>query len=115
MRFYELKTGVSLEGVQEPMLGALNTIGEAFYEQDGQACIITSTTEGKHKTGSMHYLGLAVDLRRYHLNPRQVSLIYVKLQRVLNEYILTEGLHGKFDVVLEQTHFHIEFDRRLNK
>lgn len=110
----QLVEGVSLTGLEKPLLTALHVAKEIFDDY-GVDCVVTSANDGAHKSGSLHYLGLAFDLRTRHLKPQYVSLIYVKLQRALKEYRDLDGMKGRFDVVLESNHLHIEFDRRLNK
>lgn len=62
---------------------------------------VTSLLDGHHKRGSKHYTGEAADLRiRYWTQP----------QRDLAVKYLVQALGNDFDVVLEPTHIHIEWD-----
>jgi len=95
----KLKDGVSLVGVQWQMFKAA-IIAEAVYREYGTELVITSANDGKHKEGSLHYKGLALDLRTWTLNGREV-MVHAKLQRALGD---------QYDVVLEKDHIHVEWD-----
>jgi len=68
------------------------------------ACVITSGFEGNHMEGSLHYNGDAVDLR---LPVKYYSIADDHQKLVL---ALQNHLGDGFDVVLEKTHIHIEYD-----
>ena len=92
-----LKPGVDIWRLERPIRRALSII-DSVYQDVGEELVITSTYEGGHSPGSLHYAGLAVDCRL----PRTGA---VKLCRDLQETL------GKdFDVVLEKTHIHVEYD-----
>ena len=62
-----LKAGVSLAGLKPPMLEALAKIAAVARTQGRESIVVTSTTEGVHKGSaerqSLHYTGLAADIR----------------------------------------------------
>jgi hypothetical protein len=64
----------------------------------GEDLVITCGTDGKHRTGSLHYIGHAVDIRRSSL--KDAELTVGKFRNVLGD---------DFDVILEPTHIHVEF------
>jgi hypothetical protein len=64
-------------------------------------CVITSRFEGKHRVGSLHYSGDALDFRTRDLSSAQQH-IWVAL--------IEESLGKHWDVVLEDDHLHVEFD-----
>jgi hypothetical protein len=66
----------------------------------GRPAIITSTTDGKHMSGSLHYKGLAVDLRIRDLAPDEQERYYDELKLALSKLC---------DVVLESDHIHVEY------
>lgn len=59
---------------------------------------LTSVTDGKHGETSLHYAGFAVDID--HHDPGSFPWIREKL---------VDRLTVEFDVVVEATHIHIEF------
>lgn len=94
-----LKLGVKVNGLKpEALLGIF--IAKSVFEFHGESVmVITSVTDGQHKTGSLHYKGQAFDLR---LPRNNISSIIVAGLR--------EALHSDFDVVLEIDHIHVEYD-----
>lgn len=59
---------------------------------------ITSITDGKHGITSLHYKGKALDIR---LPEKNIAAVFNKIAEILGP---------DYDVVLESTHIHIEFD-----
>lgn len=77
------------------------TIANDVYREFGFDCIVTAGIDGSHSRGSIHYKGLAVDLRARHIPATEQPKITAKLQ---------ERLGDDFDVVFEGDHWHLEFD-----
>jgi hypothetical protein len=79
-----------------------NWIVADVYEEYGHDTILTSGREGVHMPGSKHYSGNAGDYRIRHLEDSSMAAAIV------------EELRGCFtddyDVVLEETHIHVEYD-----
>lgn len=99
------KSGVHVQGLAPEMLIALDAATDVFGEHN-KDCIVTSARGGKHSaTFSRHYSGLAVDLRRKHLTLQEVENIRSKL---------TDSLGTDFTVILESTHFHIQYKPRYH-
>jgi hypothetical protein len=98
-----IKPGVDVEGIQpEVILGA--TIFADVMWKHGIPTVITSCRDGKHKDGSLHYEGKAVDIRlasRFNMSPN-IDLLMLNEGRA--------ALGEQYDLVLEQDHFHLEFD-----
>jgi hypothetical protein len=95
-----IKPGVILDKLQSPMLRVLLATNVAFSRQ-GSEVTITSALDGEHMKGSLHYKGLALDFRTQGLP----LFIQNKIVKEINS-----ELGDDFDVVLEKTHLHIEFD-----
>jgi hypothetical protein len=89
------KRGVSIKGIQpETVIGML--LADQALRGD---LVVTSVIDGTHMEGSLHYKGLAFDVR---LLPGWIDGGSVALRAVL-------GPLG-FDVVLEKDHCHVEYD-----
>jgi hypothetical protein len=75
----------------------------------GHESLLTSGMDGDHSDLSLHYQGLGWDLRTRHSNS-QTGKFHSK--RVLNAVAkqLRLLLGADYDVVVEATHIHIEFD-----
>jgi hypothetical protein len=95
-----LKSGVDLRGLK-PQMAVAYTIACEVYADHMSHCVITSASDGKHGANSLHYQGLALDLRTRDLPEDMTQTIYSELKDALGE---------QFDVVLEDDHLHIEFD-----
>lgn len=95
-----VKQGVSIGGIQAELLFGMMMANDLF-EALGETLVITSVTDGEHGRLSYHPMGFAFDCRL----PVEVSGLSVA-QR------LRETLGDQWDVVLEQTHIHIEFEVR---
>jgi hypothetical protein len=95
------------KGVRIPPASAYATIvsvAESVYRDHGYDCIITSGIEGDHGHSSEHFKGDAADFRIRHLDEGDEQII---------KHDLTEALGFDFDVVLEDTHIHVEYDPKV--
>jgi hypothetical protein len=94
-----LKPGVSLRGVKPETVAGMHiadgVCNDRFYE-----LVITSVTDGKHSPNSLHYVGYAFDMRTRDLSQVDKKNLAVDLR---------EALGQEFDVVVEKTHIHVEF------
>lgn len=94
-----IKPGVRVRAMQPEILLAVVIAHELFRER-AERLVITSCTDGRHKDGSLHYTGCAVDLR--------LPMLTVQRDQVVKE--LAERLSAEYDVVLEADHIHVEYD-----
>ncbi len=95
-----IKPGVKASGLKPEILLAIQEAREV-YRDFGAPLIVTSLLDGRHRTNSLHYKGLAVDLRTRNLDERVRAVVAEKISKAL-------GL--EYDVVLERDHIHIEHD-----
>lgn len=93
-----IKPGVDIRGLQ-PQMAIAAVIAERVYAAHGAELMITSGAEGQHMEGSLHYKGLAIDIRLPA--PDKIAADVLALRA---------SLGAQFDVVLEKDHVHIEFD-----
>ena len=93
-----LKKGVRIRGLRAEMAIALIMANEVC-EKLGVEMVITSCTEGKHSWGSLHFSGGAFDFRKWAFSDGGSEA----------REMLKEKLGAEFDVVLERTHIHVEF------
>lgn len=77
------------------------TVANDVYREFGFDCVVTAGIDGSHSRGSIHYKGLAVDLRTRQIPAQDQPKLVAKLQ---------ERLGDEFDVVLEGDHVHLEWD-----
>jgi hypothetical protein len=98
-----LKEGVRIQGISNEMTIAFAII-IATMTRLGYSTIITSCIDGKHSRGSLHYVGNALDIR-HNIIPED------RREAVRQQLAIALGMD--FDVVLEKTHFHIEYQPKV--
>jgi len=92
-----IKAGVDISRLEKNTRISLNTAWSVFHEVE-EELVITSTYEGNHSPGSLHYAHRAYDIRK----PRKDRA------KVLSR--LKKALGKKYDVVNEFDHIHVEYD-----
>jgi hypothetical protein len=97
---YDIKDGADVSGLSAEMKVALVVIVTVFEQLALGRPTVTSGTDGQHSTGSLHYSGNAVDLRSNNIPADQ---------RVLVRDAMRQALGPDYDVVLEDDHFHVEY------
>jgi hypothetical protein len=90
-------TGARIAGIQTEALAAY-VVAASVYLANGENCILTAATDSKHMPGSLHYVGLAIDIG---LAPEAKRLTILTALR--------GALGDDFDVVEEGDHLHLEF------
>lgn len=102
-----IKAGVKLEGLMPEIIVGLLVVQSAFRDIAPKSeFVITAMTDGKHMKNSLHYKGLAVDIRSNMLDePLKFKILHEGKRR----------LGANFDFILEglntaQEHYHLEFD-----
>lgn len=103
-----VKMGVDYSRLKMPMRRALTVIDDAYKEVVGEEAVLTSTYEGDHMPGSLHYADLAADFRLwvYAMDIRDKVRLAVKRK-------LAERFGKlKFDVLFsaEDRALHVEYD-----
>jgi len=92
-----IKAGVDISRLERNTRRGLQKADDLF-DSNGQEIVITSTYEGNHGAGSLHYANQAFDIRKPRINP------------VLRLSQLSGSLGNDFDVIVESDHIHIEYD-----
>lgn len=97
-----LKDGVEISGLHPGMIRALPIICRVLGSYKSPA-VCTSGTDGDHMDGSLHYEHKALDWRIWYIERWLMQGVITDLKAELGE---------DYDVVLESTHIHIEYDKR---
>jgi len=92
-----IKAGVDISRLKPPIRKKLSRIATILWECNEGEMVITSTYEGNHSEGSLHYADLAVDIRKTVKKPNSIKEIKHELGR-------------DYDVIEYETYFHIEYD-----
>jgi len=92
-----IKAGVDISRLERNTRRALRKVANIFRRYN-QEMIITSTYEGNHGEGSLHYANQAFDVR------------FPDDDRENIEAAIFEELSNNFDVLMEFDHIHIEYD-----
>lgn len=97
-----VKDSVKIKYFTRPMVEILLAVFDVWDFNSGLSPVVTSAHDGKHMRKSLHYRGLALDLRTR----------YFKTQAEKSEFAgeLRDRLGEEYDVVLERDHVHVEFD-----
>jgi len=93
--------GTAGEGLTENITTIERDIDRAFNKIANRDAVVTYTINGMHKTGSLHYSGNAIDLRTRDLTISEKSRVAQLLKEILGD---------NYDVVVEKTHIHVEYD-----
>jgi hypothetical protein len=102
----KIKPGVKIGLLKPQMVFALVIVDHIFWHEYGYRAVLTSGNDGKHKDTSLHYKGYAVDIRRSDIEREDIHSIHEDM---------VEALGKEFDVVLESTHWHIEYQPKNEK
>ena len=92
-----IKAGVDISRLERNTRRSLNPVAFIFSDE-GELFIITSTYEGNHGEGSLHYANQAYDVR---LPVESKLKILAKIQKKLGP---------DFDVIMYELIYHIEYD-----
>lgn len=107
-----IKLGVEITRLDNSIRKKLGVIN-AVYMTIGFEPVITSTFEGNHIAGSWHYQNKAIDFRLPEQCPRTKPLPdYLDWNQVNSQLVieLKRKLGDDYDIILENSHIHIEFD-----
>lgn len=89
--------GARIAGLRVEALAAWLVAG-SVYTQHAESCRLTAGVDSKHMAGSLHYVGLAIDIAPPQ--PEYKAAVVTELKAALGD---------DYDVVEEGDHLHIEF------
>lgn len=101
----QFKKGVDYQALEPVCKIAVNQLVPVF-NKFGYGLTVTSTTDGKHSRSSLHYLGLAFDIRSREIKSANLGQLITAMKQKL------QALDRRFQVIVESNHLHVEFDRR---
>ena len=97
-----IKAGVDISRLKKPIRKALTKIA-CILVSNGVEFVITSTYEGNHTAGSLHYANMAFDFRKR-------SLLWKKnIDKTIVQEIRI-ALGSDYDIIDERDHIHVEYD-----
>lgn len=111
-----VKPGASFKKIQPQMVLALIAIDQE-YEREGVECWVTSGDDSKHRTGSLHYVGYALDFRTFVLDKMYDGLTPEQLNSEKRNLAarIQDRLGPEYRVIFEATtptrteHIHVEY------
>jgi len=102
----KIKDGASIQGLHIKMRPVL-IAADAIWKGLGQELVITAGLDGEHSAGSLHYYGRALDFRTHYFTDvekaKALSFLVMHLDEVDGQ---------PYDVILHDTHIHVEYDPR---
>ena len=107
----QIKPGADVRFLRPEVTARLWTIEQCFrhHAPDEYTFVLTSGSDGTHSANSLHYKGLAVDIRRWYMaDGKRTDLGRNTLGRIRNS--LAKALGSDWDIILESSHMHLEFD-----
>jgi hypothetical protein len=101
----QLKHGVSVKGIA-PQFALMACVIDDVYHKHECEMIVTAGVDGKHMDGSLHYKGLAMDVRTHNVPRAELPILLAEVRGFLGD---------EFDVILEgegtdNEHLHAEYD-----
>lgn len=98
----KLKPSVKIMGISPELVVGLMAVQKVF-DTFGIEMVITSVTDSKHSSTSLHYSGNAADIRTRNIATRDLMAVRTHI---------ANALPNDFDVILETDHIHLEFQPR---
>lgn len=99
------KEGVRLHDLTPQIVLAIQSAAAVWQELGAPELVVTSCNDGIHRETSLHWCGMACDLRIWNLPEDRRRLAVSELER---------DLPPDFDVILESDHVHLEYQPRLS-
>ena len=97
-----IKEGVTLAGIDFKMRKVL-IAADKIWKENHQELVITEARGGTHSAGSLHYYGLALDMRTRYFDAMTKTNVAM---------LLREELGPDYDVIMHSSHCHVEYDAK---
>lgn len=97
----QFKDGVPTTTLNPVMKMYANILAYIHFDMFKKYMVITSTTDGKHGRNSLHYKGLAVDIRTRDKTSEEIYKFRTFLKIHFDKML---------DIVVENDHMHVEYD-----
>ena len=104
----KFKHDVDITGIQKECIQGMCLVARIFDDVYQRDLVVTSVVDGKHREGSLHYQGLAFDVRTWTTNRSGVQMSSEDKTKLASLIALELG--DDWDVVIESTHIHCEYD-----
>ena len=107
----KVKVGVTFSSITPQALRVFAAADQIWTHLTGEVAVITSAEDGRHSPTSLHYQSAAWDLRIWPflaLDSAENGLSSSSTREAAS--LLRVFLGPDFDVVVEKTHIHVEFD-----
>lgn len=102
-----IKPGASVRGLRaETLLGLM--VAYSVFDKFGIDMTLTEGEGSTHGYGSLHYVGLAVDIREFNVPDHLLPAVREAIHKALGNDD-AKGIVSEYDFVLESDHFHLEF------
>lgn len=100
-----IKQGVRMRGMSPQVLLVIQVAAPLWEKHGAPELWITSGTDGRHSRNSLHHCGSGIDFRTRNLpgsyQGPAAQTLHGELQGCLG---------AEYDVVLEATHIHVEYE-----
>lgn len=102
MSKFSFKDGVEIGEVSSKLINIWQAVAN-LSARYGYDTVVTSVRDGTHMEGSKHYTGEASDFRIWWFDEEELKGFAKELQSILGKH---------YDVVIENTHLHVEYDKK---
>jgi hypothetical protein len=96
----QIDNGATIAGLDIRMRPVL-IAADRIWKKYGNELVVTCGLNGVHSAGSLHYYGLALDFRTRYFTATEKTAV---------EREMAADLGDDFDVVMHNTHMHVEYD-----
>jgi len=103
----KFKKGVKLVGIRPEMVIFITVALGVADEMGLKELWVTSVVEGRHRKGSLHFVGHGLDLRNRASTGRLKRWPKEFTERFVRK--LRSRLTSEYDIVVEKYHIHAEF------